>query len=110
MTNRAEIDLKDLKAEYRNLHRSWTYWTRRCEILEKVLEMEADGLRIPGGPTAQEKFFEQYMAHFDHSRGTEEAPMEFVDVLLQESQKNRTVHPAGRRWIGLFIQGHRRRN
>ena len=103
MRNRAEIDLKDLKAEYRNLHRSWTYWTRRCEILEKVLEMEADGLRIPGGPTAQEKFFEQYMAHFDDSRGTEEAPMEFVDVLLQESQKNRTVHPSGRRWSHAVV-------
>ena len=38
------------------------------------------------------------MANIDSSCGVEATAGEFVDVMLQESQRNRFIHPAGRRW------------
>lgn len=101
MKNRAQILLDKLRDEYNALKRSQEYYYRRCEILETVLSIEAGGLKVPGGPTAQETFFESYMRSKDGSSCSQ--PKEFADVLLHESECNRALHPMARRWSLLVL-------
>lgn len=103
MRNLPQIELNRLRAQYNDLQRSCNYFRRRTEILEAILHFESPKLRLPGGPTAQEAFFREYLANLDHSCDVEASAVEFVDVLLDESQRNRFLHPAGRRWSQTVV-------
>ena len=103
MKNKEKIDLGRLQEDYKSMTRSLKYYTRRCEILETILSFEADGMKVPGGPPAQESFFNAYMT----ARGQPAEPAcpitEFVDILIRESEDNRRAPLHGRRWSDLVI-------
>ena len=103
MKNKEKIDLGRLQEDYKSMTRSLKYFTRRCEILEKILSLEADGMKVPGGRPAHESFFNAYMTARGQSTEPACPTMEFVDILIRESEDNRRAPLHGRRWSDLVI-------
>ena len=103
MKNKEKIDLGRLQEDYKSMTRSLKYYTRRCEILETILSFEADGMKVPGGPPAQESFFNAYMTARGQPAEPECPITEFVDILIRESEDNRRAPLHGRRWSDLVI-------
>lgn len=91
------MNMKKLQRKYDNLGRSCSYFARRCEILECILQATTK-LRVPKGPPAQESFFQSFLDnYFAHETEISMADS-FTDFLLNESRRNEAVVPTARRW------------
>ena len=91
------MNMKKLETKYDNLGRSCSYYSRRCEILESILQATTK-LRVPKGPPAQESFFQSFMDGYFAQNNEVSMADSFSDFLLNESRRNEAVMPNARRW------------
>ena len=80
MKNKAKIDLARLQDDYKSVTRSMKYYAGGCEILSKIFSLEDDGMKVPGGPPAQESFFNANITGRGQSTELACPTMEFMDT------------------------------